>query len=121
MKICAMLLAMAAGILLGTTQLQAAAISEGGAAQTNPMQLDGVKATPAPFDFAASPLSETSKVQFVPASQSTRVANTDPSQRALQTENGPVVIPLPPAAWTGALGLIVLIGWLALRRRRQSC
>ena len=122
MKICAMLLAMAAGMLFGTAQGWAAGISEGALAQSNPMQVDGGKSTPAPFDFAASPLSESSKVQFAPASGSaTRAAQMDRAERANQNETGPVVIPLPPAAWTGAAGLVVLIGWLAFRHRRQSC
>src|SRR5690349_20748144 len=119
MRICAILLSVVAGVFLGGPSARAAVNSEGGAAQTNPMQLDGAKATP--FDFAASPLGETSKVRLIPTESSTPAAKIDPAERSLQNETGPVVIPLPPAVWTGAAGLLVLIGWLSVRGRRQSC
>jgi hypothetical protein len=97
-----------------------AELTESSRAQTNPMKSVDSKAPSAAFDFAASPLSETRAVPFnAVAPSNDGAAGKQSGERLAEKNDGPVVIPLPPAAWTGAAGLVVLIGWLAFRRVRH--
>ncbi len=124
MSIRLMLLVMAAGMLFGILPARAAQdASAVSAVDVNPMKsvsaIQGAGDS-APFDFSASPLSESPSIAFAPAARDHRATIKDSADRSAQTEEGPAVIPLPPAAWTGAAGLLVLGVALTLRKVRHA-
>src|SRR5690242_19038266 len=119
------LLAMAAGILFGLLTARAAQdASAVSPVDVNPMKsvsADQTAGNSAPFDFAASPLNESPAIAFTPTSPAPhRATAKEAGDRSVQTEEGPAVIPLPPAAWTGAAGLLALGAALGLRKLRHA-